>query len=402
MSGITPTGFETRRLQEILAAIDAELRASISEQLDLDDEESVLGQVRAVQAQEISLIWETLADLYRALDPANATGEQLDVIGRFRGVPRLGASVGTGTITASGTPGTVIPAGSRASNSTTGVVVETTADATIGGGGTVTIAVQSVPAGAVVSGVDGIDTIVTPVAGWDAVTGSTELTGSRDREGDTAYRARLAQSTEIVASVEGAIRAALLQVEQVETAIVLSNRTSSTDSNLTPPHSARVVIEPDLSGNTEAEAAIATALFETLPAGIRSYGIGLQAREATILDQQGYEQVLAWEYPTLVPIFVDVEITIIPAQTTLSVSDIEALTLEAVADYINGRPVGGDVLTPGLRCAIEEVLGEALWDIDSLLLDITPSPAGTSSIAIMFNEFAEIADADINVTVNLL
>ena len=398
MSGLTSTGFTVRRLQTILDAIDAELLANVSDQLNLDGEESVIGQIRGVLAQEISLVWESLGDLYRALDPSSAVGEQLDIIGRFSGLTRLGAARGIGTITAAGTPGTIIPAGSRASNSTTQVIVETSSDATIGGGGTVLIPVRSVEAGLVVSGVDGIDTIVTPVSGWASISASSALTGSRDQESDTDYRARLASIRAIVASVEGAIRAKILEVDGVESCIVLSNRTSTTDSNATPPHSARIVIEPDLEGQTEIEEAIATAIFETLPAGIDSYGIGLQAQEATVVDAQGYDQVVRWEYAQFVPINVDLDIDVLAEDTTLSASEIETAIEEAFTAYIDALGLGVDVRPAALQGIAEDVV--PIWAVNSLLLDITPSPAGTASITILFNEYA--STNEINVTVTLV
>lgn len=400
MSGLTTTGFQVRRLRDILDAIDADLRSNLSDQLDLDDEESIIGQVRGAFANEVALVWEALADLYRALDPDSAVGEQLDVIGRFNGLTRLAAARGTGTITASGTAGTVIPDGSRASNSTTNVVVETVGDATIGGGGSVTIPVRTVEAGAAVSGSNGIDTIVTPVAGWASISASSEIVGARDRESDTDYRLRLINVREIVASVEGAIRAKLLEVESVTSAIVLSNRSSSADSNATPAHTVRAVIQPDLTGQTDVEDAIAAALFETLPAGIPSVGIGASARTGTVLDQQGYQQSVGWEYPTAVDISVDIEVTIDFSQTTLSSADVESLIDETIADYIDGLGLGTNVRTSGIECAVDDAIPGALWAVDSLLLDIVAPPSGTASIGINFNEFARAGT--LTVTVNAL
>jgi len=396
MSGLTSTGFTTRRLQEILDAIDAELLANVSDQLNLDGEESVIGQIRGVLAQEISLVWESLADLYRALDPNSAVGEQLDIIGRFNGLTRLGAARGIGTITATGTPGTIIPAGSRASNSTTQVIVETSSDATIGGGGTVSIPVRSVEAALVVSGVDGIDTIVTPVAGWASISASSALTGSRDQESDADYRARLASIRAIVASVEGAIRARLLEVDGVDECLVISNRTSVTDSNSTPPHSARIVISPDLEGQTAIEEAIAAAIFETLPAGIDSYGVGSEAQEATVVDAQGYDQTVRWEYGEQVDIYVTMDVSVRVQDTLLSQSEAETAIREGIEDYINALDLGDDVRPSALQGIAEDVV--PIWSVDTLNLGTSPGPSGTGSINLLFNQFANADTVTISVT----
>lgn len=381
MSGLTSTGFQIRRLEEIILAIRAELEADFGPNFNTDGD-SVAGQIIAGPAIEIALVWEGLNDQYQAYNPDQATGDALGQIARLNGLTRLGAERATGTISITGTPATVIPVGSRALNPTTAVTVETTEEATIGGGGTASIAVRAVEAGVVVSAANGITSIVTPVAGWSTIASSTALEGGRSREDDASLRARIAASTAIVASVEGAMRTRLLTLEGVEQALVISNRGLTTDSNGTPGKSIRAVISPDLSANADAEDAIASALFTTQPAGIQTIGIGLNARVATVVDQQGFTQTVEWEYPTIVPVEFTITALVDLSVGPLTAGEAEDLALEALETYVEGLAMGDDVLTVDVQCALRAAV-PGLRDITALLIN-----GGAPSLTINFNEIA--------------
>ena len=106
--------------------------------------------------------------------------------------PRKAAAAATGSVTFTGTSGTLIPAGTSLVRAD-GVEYATEADATLTGG-TITAAVTAIEAGAAGNAVAGVTvTLTTPIAGVTsaATVASGDLTGGSDTESDDALRVRL-------------------------------------------------------------------------------------------------------------------------------------------------------------------------------------------------------------------
>ncbi|MGH2369576.1 MAG: baseplate J/gp47 family protein [Chloroflexota bacterium] len=122
-------------------------------------------------------------------------GEKLERRVAERGLERLAAVAAAGTVRFSGTAATVVPAGTRVATASTtqtpAQVFTTDAAASVGGGGTVDVAVTAEVAGA--AGNVGAGTVVfllTAITGITAVTNPTALTGGLDEETDAALLAR--------------------------------------------------------------------------------------------------------------------------------------------------------------------------------------------------------------------
>lgn len=393
MSGLTSTGFEIRRLEEIVVAIRARLSAALGANINTGAD-SVFGQVIVAFAPEASLWWEAMASLCQAYNPDQAVGDQLDNIARLNGLTRLGPARATGTITISATNGTIIPIGSRALNPTTSVTVETTEAVTVGMSGVASIAVRAVDPGVVVSAVNGITQIVTPVAGWSSITASSALSGGRAREDDAALRTRIAQSSNVTASVDGAIRTALLALEGVETALVISNRALTTDGLGTPGKSVRIVIAPDLSSNADAEAQIADALFRAQPAGIATIGIGANSRTATVVDQQGFEQEVSWEYPTVVPVDYTATLLVDLSVGPITSGEAEDLAREALQAYTDALAPGADVTGADVVAALRDAV-PGLINVSGLQIN----GSGAGFLVVNFNEVASYDDGSTTLTI---
>ena len=87
MAGVTPTGFEVRRLDELIAETNAAMIAAFGPGFDtsLDTPQ---GQAIAVLSDAQSLMWESMQGVYASFDIAQATGARLDQLGQFRQTPR--------------------------------------------------------------------------------------------------------------------------------------------------------------------------------------------------------------------------------------------------------------------------------------------------------------------------
>lgn len=386
MAGVDSTGFTIKTLQEVLADLDASLRTELGENLRLDAD-SVLGQIRGALGTEISLVWEALGEVAAALDPDQAVGVYLDALAALSGItPRQQATRSTGTITVNGTSGTVIPAGSRVRDAASTVTVETTAAATIAGA--TSVPVQALTTGPIEAAASSLTVIVTPVAGWSSSTNAAALTPGQNIESDLQLRARREASLQASGTgTDGGIRAALLEI--VEQAVVLSNRTNSTAADGTPAHAVRAILYPDPNSAT-VEAAIATAYFGQLPAGIQAWGTSVTA---TVTDSQGVDHTIEWDYATEVDVYIDVTVTLAPGSDVVA-ADIQA----AIVAYVNALEVGDDVRVLRVYQAIQAVSDDVL-SASSLAIDIIDPPVATSDLAIDIDEIARTATANIGVTI---
>ena len=122
-----------------------------------------------------------------------------------------------------------------------------------------------------------VDTIVTPVIGWDEVINLVPGTTGRYVETDDELRVRREDN---IASSRGGTELGMQnalydQVDGILRAIVTSNRTDATDANGIPPHRVLSIVQ----GGSDQD--IVDALFPALGAGILPYG----NTSATHIDQ---------------------------------------------------------------------------------------------------------------------
>ena len=109
--GVTDAGFVLKRLTDIQTEIETILREVFGNGINLLPTES-LGQIVGILSEREALLWEKMQDVYDSQSPTNATGVPLDDVASITGIQRLAATKGTGVVTAYGTLGTIVPAGS--------------------------------------------------------------------------------------------------------------------------------------------------------------------------------------------------------------------------------------------------------------------------------------------------
>lgn len=110
--GVTAVGFITKRLADIKLEIEAALRDTFGQGIDLADE-SPLGQLTGILSERESLLWELAEGVYYSGYPTTASGIPLDNAVGLTGITRQPASKGEvlGVIFG-GDAGTIIPQGS--------------------------------------------------------------------------------------------------------------------------------------------------------------------------------------------------------------------------------------------------------------------------------------------------
>ena len=304
----------------------------------------------AVIANQLGGLAEALQSLNDQLDPDSAQGTQLDGIGALRGIGRNQATHSTATVTLTGTAGTVIPRGKLVEGGGDDGAARwaLTADATIGGGGTVSATVEAVEAGAVAALATEIDTIVTPVSGWTAVSNAAAATTGRALETDSAYRLRQAASLQFSgAGSTNAIRAALTDLDYIETAIVIENDTAAsvTTGGVTmAPQSVAIILDPPGADLTTAQKEeIAETIYERLAAGIKTNG---SDNVVTITGGDGLTKTVRWD--DVASLSVTVAVTVV-LDTGYVLADVQQAVKDAVAAYFDAAAIGEEITDDDLK-----------------------------------------------------
>lgn len=381
------SGLSIPRLADIRDATRADIVASPdlgpSAQTGPD---TVIGQLIDIIAQQLAEAYGTLQAAYDALRPDAAEGDALDQICAYAGVIRLAAQHSRVTITASGTPATVIPSGSIV-RIPGGARWVTTAEGTIGGGGTVDIPARSEVTGPVEAAAGTITGIVTTISGWASVTNGDDAVLGREVETDAQLRVRRELSLQRAsASTDQALRARLLEIPDVQAAVVLSNRTDAVDANSIPPHSFRPIVWPDLPNDP----AIAEAIWEQTPMGIASNGL----YALTVTDSQGISQTVRYSPASEQEVHVVVRVVV--DEDTYPLDGDEQIE-DAVLAYARGLSIGDDFRPFRVIGAIEEIPG--ILDLEvRAKIGSTPGASDTVTIPIAITQIATVDVANITVT----
>lgn len=265
--------------------------------------DSPAGQLIDVHAESISTQDELAQSVYDSTEADNAEGAHLDgVCALCPGITREDATYSIVTLTLSGTPSTIIPAGSRA-RVPNGPQFAIDEDATIGGGGTVNAAATCTEAGAFEAAATSIKEIVDPISGWTGVTNALDADQGQPVEADPDFRLRRERSFHLAGNgTDLALRADLEQLPDVVHATVISNRTGVTDSNGIPPGGFRPVIWPTTGVDEEQ---VVNTIFDHMVSGAYPDG----DEEFTVTDEQGYEQPVRFSYATELEVYLEAQIT---------------------------------------------------------------------------------------------
>jgi uncharacterized phage protein gp47/JayE len=271
---LTATGYETRTLAEIVEAVQDELRARISDKLDLS-ERTVLGNVLQVFCDHLAQVESVAAEAYAAFDVDAASDDRLVALGLLIGVPRRGATKGLVTATVNLQASKTYAAGDLVAHvqdeaDNRWVNRDAVASTTAGNYSAVFEAETAGAAGTAPAGT--LSVLAQPVDGWNTITNALDATEGTDIEAIEDLRLRMQLAVSSGGSrTRGAIRAKLVQLEGVIAAEVFENTTSVTDGDGIPPHAIRAVVW-DGSPTQADDAAIAQIIFDHKAEGIVSDG----------------------------------------------------------------------------------------------------------------------------------
>ena len=369
MPTLTPQGLIVERADELRDGIldDLETMPGVGtiDRTRLD--RRVDGQFASVVADRLDDLGQALLAVRDARSPNNATGRQLDDLAEVTGTFRDPATYSTAVAALSRDPAHVpdvfVPAGKIIENASTGERWILAEDVTIPGSPSILPGYGTVRAespGPVTAGAGDLTKIVTGVTGWALVSNAAAVVG-RSRETDAELRVRrLQELAKPGGGTTNAIRAALIALEPVTAAVVISNNsiTPATVQGVPlPAASLAAYVWPDTLSTDERQE-VAEVLWTKGPAGIEQVGGEL----GTVTDAAGGVQEVRWEWATEVALVAAVcTVVLRPGFALVDVEEAiqrlivkDAADPEAPAGYFDRLTVGQTVSVLELSCEIAD------------------------------------------------
>lgn len=243
--------------------------------------------------------------------------------------------------------------------------------------------VVAVNAGPLEQPANTIDTILTPMLGWDSVINPLSATPGTNRETDEELRLRFRNGKfERATNTLDAIYSALVNLDSVKQVTIYENDTSVVDSNGIPPHSFLPIVVGGLSTD------IANAIWDNKPVGILSYG----NTTVVINDIQGIPHNVSFSRPEGIVVYISMDLT---TDSNFPANGNDLIRSNILSYFEENFGVGDDVIYSRVYTPINSVPGH---QVDSLFIGTTPSPAGTSNIVIPFDSIASISAINIIIT----
>jgi len=386
MAGLGLNGFTPKTLDEIQEDIFARMRSKWGDGIDTTAN-SNFGMLGGIIAEIASELWDVAQAVYAAAYPSSATGMSLREVSEITGTQAKEATKSAVTLTATGTPGTLIAQGRVFSVAGSGHRFVSLADATIGGGGTVSIEAEAEETGAIPANAGTLTVIETPVAGLssvtnplDAVLGTSEDTDPelRRRRDSELHQRGLGSVPAIVSAVSNAFP------EEVEAVSGYENTGDTTNSDGLPPHSFEILAV----GGDDAE--LAEVILASKPAGIATHG----TESETVTDSEGTPHLVKFSRASTIDIHVRAEVL---ANPTLFPADGAAQIRDLIVAFGDALPLAHDVISAALVAQCFQVPG--VLDA-TVFIDDAASPATTATVVMGLRQIPEFdtSRTTVNVT----
>ena len=414
-TGVTPTGFVAKTVQDLINDVEAGELANIDAALDTSPEEPI-GQLNGIYCEKLAELWELAALCYNGMSRDNAEGPQLDNVNGLTGTKRQSAfpshTLQTCVFSQTGT----YSAGSLVANVSGQVNIQfANGDDVIVAlsGGTYTAMVLNivlasgtslpltVPGIKFICTVNGptiansgtLTVITTPVTGWTSTTNPLDAVLGALIEQDTPYRIRGANEIAAVGSANpDALRADLLNVPGVIQAFVIENTSNVFDGYGNPPHSFQCVIW-DGSSPAASDQVIAQTIWNDKPTGIGAFGSII---DGIAIDDNQVQHVMAFSRAVQDLLYLRMTVTMMPSiafNATVALAIKQAVVASTLAPQILVPSAGTVAPNPAYLGLGNTVVAEALKgavmnaglsvkDISLLQLDFVSSPTNTANLPV--------------------
>jgi len=229
-----------------------------------------------------------------------------------------------------------------------------------------------------------VETIQSPLVGWDTVTNPFAAIAGKVVETDAELRLRFLQAKfQDGSNTYEAIYASVLKLDGVKQIVIYENET---DTDFVSPPVPAHSFYPIVLGGISSE--IAKAIWDNKPAGILSYGTVTTG----VADSQGILHDISFDRPTDLPIYISLTVSVDSTFPT----DGEDLIRTALVDYLSTLGIGEDVLYSRLYTPINGATGG--FYVSGMTIGTSASPVGTSNISVDYNEIVNISASNILVS----
>ena len=243
--------------------------------------------------------------------------------------------------------------------------------------------VVAINAGVIEQPANTIDTILTPLLGWDSVINPVAATPGEDRETDEQLRLRFRNAKfERATNTLDAIYSALINTDGVSEVTIYENDTSVVDGNGVPAHSFLPIVVGGLSTD------IANAIWDNKPIGILSYG----NTTVSISDVQGFPHDISFSRPDPVVIYISMDIT---TDVNFPANGNDLIRSNLIDYFQTNFGTGDDVIYSRLYTPVNAVPGH---QVNSLTVGTSPAPVGVTNVVIAFDEIASLSSMNIVIT----
>lgn len=397
--GMTNTGFKPKRFADVLDSLMDRVK-SISDPdtgeypFINETADGLLAQFTSIIAEEIATCWEQAYLASVQYDPQNASGVALRGLVQINAINPSYGSYTQISINVSGTPGTVIPEGSRIASTDGSQVYQILTAVVIPDAGSIVTTAICTETGPNDPEPGTIIQIQTPIFGWNYASNVSTTSVGTDADTDTELHIKQSRATAATSYRQvDAIIAGIMNVPGVTFARLYVNNTLTTDSRgITGKTMAPVVV-----GGVDAD--IANVL--RLKAGSLDNFQGNLATPITYTGPLGDTQTIDFYRPVEKPIYIAISITV--TDSVAYPEDAETQIKRAIVNYaqydqsgVAGFPPGADVLISRLYTPINSVQG---FKVNSIEIGTSSGSLSENDIAIAWNEIAKFDEDNITITV---
>jgi len=374
MSTYDETGIVMDPYADVKSGMDDAAKDVWGESINLAPD-SYLGHDIELNAQLHGSANQIVQDVYDSFRVTGASGTPLDSLVALVGLERQAAAYSTVTLSLTASVPTTVAAGSIYAT-LSGVRFATDSDLVFAAAGTDTVAATCTEVGENNAAAGEIDQQITTTYGITAVTNAAAAVPGRIRETDPELRAR--HSTAVSTSGDNdsaSIYEAVSAVTGVSS-VYIDNDT----------HNGRVGVS--VIGGSDDD--VATAIYNNLTVGVATYGTS----SVDVYDETTRQiTTIYFTRASNVDTYITMTITTVSG---LFPDDGQTQIKTAISTFYDGLEINDDVVHNSLFAPIYSIDGVT---VNSLFIDVTASPTGTSNIEIDIDERAVIDTNDIIVLV---
>ena len=398
---VVPTGTITTDTGAIKTQVEDEYKAVFGSDLIVTPE-TPQGALIVTETLARVAVADNNASLANQINPNLAGGVYLDAILALTGVQRTASTPSTVLCTITGVVGTIIPAGSQASETGSGNsnIFQSIAPVTIPSGGSITgVAFQSIVDGPIPATINTLTQIVSDVLGWETITNPAAATLGQDTQSDISARSLRRQTLfSQGSSLAGAIYAAVKEVDGVTSLTFLENVANTTQviSGVTMvAHSIYACVD---GGTNDA---VAKAIASKKSGGCNyNNGASGDPQSVPVTDPySGQVMDVLFDRPDIIQILVRVTIS-----AATSVQNPEQAVIDAILKYAQGGLDGETGLIVGAAVSCFELGGAVNREAPSIFVHnvetkVSAGSFSNAEIPIAKWEIANIDDSSITVVI---